>query len=173
MSQQYAQNPYAPAGPSGPAALSQPLYGASFGEAIKRFFKKYATFSGRASRSEYWWYTLFQFIVITVLYIGLTIALATSIDPVTGDLRNISFMIPMALLGIFGLATLVPGLALTVRRLHDGGFPGLLVLVILFPGLGALAIAVLALMPSKPEGARFDADAQPQHAPYPPASPRA
>ncbi|MBD7996906.1 DUF805 domain-containing protein [Arthrobacter sp. Sa2CUA1] len=169
---QYAQNPYVQA-PSGPVPLSQPLYGASFGAAIKRFFQKYATFSGRASRSEYWWYTLFQFIVITVLYIGLMIALTASIDPVTGDLKSTSFMIPMVLLVIFGLATLVPGLALTVRRLHDGGFSGWLVLVALVPGLGALAIAVLALMPSKPEGARFDAGAQQQYAPYPPASPQA
>jgi hypothetical protein len=38
-----------------PPALSQPLYGASIVQAITRFFKKYATFSGRASRSEFWW----------------------------------------------------------------------------------------------------------------------
>lgn len=39
-------------------ALSAPLYGASFPQAVSRFFRKYATFSGRASRSEYWWWVL-------------------------------------------------------------------------------------------------------------------
>jgi uncharacterized membrane protein YhaH (DUF805 family) len=44
-----------------------PHYGISFGGAIARGFKKYATFAGRASRSEYWWWYLFTFIVYLVL----------------------------------------------------------------------------------------------------------
>ena len=39
--------------------LSRPLYGANFGQAVGRFFRKYATFTGRASRSEFWWVRLF------------------------------------------------------------------------------------------------------------------
>jgi len=172
MSQQYAQNPY-PAGQPGTADLSQPLYGASFGEAIKRFFKKYATFSGRASRSEYWWYALFNAVVITILYIWMMVSFAGSLDPVTGELTGTSFMFPYALMGLYSLATLVPNIALLVRRLHDGGFSGLLALLVLVPVLGAIAVLVFALLPSKPEGARFDAGAQQQYAPYPPASPQA
>jgi len=52
----------APAQPS-PTALDMPYYGIGFIDAIKRGFRKYATFSGRASRSEYWWWALFTFIV--------------------------------------------------------------------------------------------------------------
>jgi hypothetical protein len=47
--------------------LDKPLYGATFGQAISRFFKKYATFSGRASRSEYWWWVLASAIISAVL----------------------------------------------------------------------------------------------------------
>jgi uncharacterized membrane protein YhaH (DUF805 family) len=57
---------------------------------------------------------------------------------------------------LFGLATLVPSIAISVRRLHDGNFSGWLYLLILIPILGALAIIVLMLLPSNPAGARFD-----------------
>ena len=167
MSQHSAPNPYAPA-PTGAADLSQPLYGAGIGDAVKRFFKKYATFSGRASRSEYWWWMLVNFAVITVLSTWTGIAAAGSVDTVTGELTGSGFMVPYALLMIWSLATLVPGLALMVRRLHDGGFNGWLILLGLIPGVGGIAILVFSLMPSKPEGARFDAGAQ-QYGAYPQA----
>ena len=51
--------------------LDQPLYGASLPQAVGRFFRKFATFSGRASRSEYWWVYLFIFIVVIVGVIGI------------------------------------------------------------------------------------------------------
>ena len=167
MSQHSAPNPYTPAQP-GTTDLSQPLYGAGIGDAVKRFFKKYATFSGRASRSEYWWWMLVNFIVITALVIWMFAAAVGSVDPVTGDLEGTGFLFPYALIGLWSLATLVPSLALTVRRLHDGGFNGWLILLGLIPGVGGIAILVFSLMPSKPEGARFDAGAQ-QYGAYPQA----
>ena len=57
----------APAQPSLPPPIDMPHHGIGFIDAIKRGFKKYATFSGRASRSEYWWWTLFAVIVYLVL----------------------------------------------------------------------------------------------------------
>src|SRR6185312_8282818 len=76
LMEELVSNDYPGPYPSAPVAvpgnggvpLDQPLYGASFGQAIKRFFTKYATFSGRASRSEYWWVQLFNFIIVAVLY---------------------------------------------------------------------------------------------------------
>ena len=116
----------------GEAPLDQPLYGASFGQAIKRFFKKYATFSGRASRSEFWFFALFNAIVYTVLY-GLAIGfgLAGS-DPATGEM-GAGGTLPTLLIGLYGLAIIIPSIALSVRRLHDGNFSGLLYLLILVP----------------------------------------
>ncbi|MGO1515998.1 MAG: DUF805 domain-containing protein [Arthrobacter sp.] len=141
----------------GEAPLDQPLYGASFGQAIKRFFKKYATFSGRASRSEFWFFALFNAIVYTVFY-GLAIGfgLAGS-DPVTGEM-GAGGAIPSLVIGLYGLAIIIPSIALSVRRLHDGNFSGFLYLLILVPILGGLVVLVLMIMPSVPEGARFDAD---------------
>jgi len=53
-----------------PATLDLPFYGASFGASVRRFFRKYAVFTGRASRSEFWWAMLFQYIVGTIAGLG-------------------------------------------------------------------------------------------------------
>lgn len=67
--------------------------------AVATCFKKYAIFSGTASRSEYWWFSLFTFVVSLILF-------ATRVT---------------ALSSLWSLAVLVPGLAVAVRRLHDTG----------------------------------------------------
>ena len=58
-----------------------------------------------------------------------------------------------------GLAVIVPSLALTVRRLHDVNFSGWMILIGLVPFLGGLALLVFTILPSKPEGQRFDVPA--------------
>jgi hypothetical protein len=61
--------------------MDQPHYGIGFGGAISRGFKKYATFAGRASRSEYWWWTLFTILVGIVLSVpAAVIGVQTSPD---------------------------------------------------------------------------------------------
>ncbi|MFJ4211025.1 DUF805 domain-containing protein [Paenarthrobacter sp. NPDC089675] len=139
---------------AGEPPLWAPYYGAPIGAAIQRFFKKYATFTGRASRSEYWWWTLVAGIVGIVLNILFTSGISVDSDgvPVLGP----TYVVGLILAVIWGLATIVPSIALTVRRLHDGNFSGWLVLLILVPVLGALAVFVLALLPSNPAGQRFD-----------------
>jgi uncharacterized membrane protein YhaH (DUF805 family) len=139
------------------APLSQPLYGATFGQAINRFFKKYATFTGRASLSEYWWVSLALFLVTAVLYgLGIGIGIATGTpDGAGGVTFGAVGVIFFVLLGLFSLAVVVPGIAVTVRRLHDGNFSGAFYLLSLI-GL-SIVVLILTLMPSKPEGARFDA----------------
>lgn len=83
-----------------------------FLEAIKACFSKYATFSGRSRRSEYWWFVLLNFII--------------SLIPIV----NI----------IWGLAVLIPGIAVGVRRLHDTGRSGWFLL------LGIIPVANLILI---------------------------
>ena len=58
--------------------LDWPYYGIGFGAAITRFFKKYATFTGRASRGEYWWYALFSAIITFVLY-GIVLGISAAL----------------------------------------------------------------------------------------------
>lgn len=132
--------------------LNQPLYGASFGQAVQRFFKKYATFSGRASRSEYWWVELFVFLVNLVL----SILLSLGMKDFGGEYEVNGFgwfMIVVA--SLWGLALIVPHLALTMRRLHDANFSGWFILLGLIPG-GAFVIFIFTLIPSNPAGVRYD-----------------
>lgn len=77
-----------------------PAYNVSFGEAFKRFWKNYANFSGRATRSEYWWWFLANFLITS----------AAALIP----FLNI----------VWGLVTLVPSFALAFRRMHDVGRSG-------------------------------------------------
>lgn len=114
--------------PTAAVPLSQPHYGCSFGEAFVRFWKKYATFSGRASRSEFWWW----FLASTV--IGLVLAQFASGDSSLGFLST-----------IWWIATLIPTLALSVRRLHDTNKPGWWIGVY-FGGFVVLGIAMVVIL---------------------------
>jgi uncharacterized membrane protein YhaH (DUF805 family) len=143
---------------AGEPPLWAPYYGATLPVAVRRFFKKYATLSGRASRSEYWWWALVAFLVGLVLNIitsvagapGTTVAANGTAVPGPGAIVGSILMI------LWGLAVIVPSIALLVRRLHDANLSGWLVLVILVPILGALALLVMAILPSNPAGQRFD-----------------
>lgn len=167
---------------AGSARLSTPLYGATPGQAITRFFRKYATFSGRASRSEYWWVALAIFVVSLVPMILIIVGMVSGVthvlaerEPITmGTSEDSSTLIGYSQPGILAdptaaallplgsilillirLATLVPELAIAWRRLHDANLPGPLYFIAFVP-LGGIALLVLLAQPSKPEGARFD-----------------
>jgi uncharacterized membrane protein YhaH (DUF805 family) len=149
-----------------------PHYGISFSGAVARGFKKYATFTGRASRSEYWWWTLFTF--LTYLVLGLVTYVVGTVTSRDGGRTPGLVAVPLIILfAAFFLGILVPTLALTVRRLHDAGYSGLFALLLLIPYLGSLIILIFALLPSSPAGARYDprpANTDPQ-ASYPPQNP--
>lgn len=152
--------------------LTRPLYGASFGEAVKRFFKLYAGFSGRASRSEYWWVALFTFlstlIPVLIMIIGAVVmGVSSNYDSSSYDGYTYNsapsgpgifiFFLGYGLVFLMSLAILVPSIAITWRRLHDINFPGPLFFLMFIPSAGALALFVFSLLPSKTEGRRFDA----------------
>ena len=113
--------------------------------AYKNFFKGYVDFTGRSTRSEYWWIWLGNMILLVPFYSVYFKALANP--------RNEAAL--MALGGIaiiymiFGLALMLPMLALTVRRLRDAGFHWALIFIIFIPMVGALALLVLLAMPTK------------------------
>lgn len=91
----------------------------------------YANFDGRARRSEYWYFVLVQVIISFILQL-LDLVLVAAAD------------LPVAPLGtLFGIAMLVPGLAVAVRRLHDTGRSGWWLLVALIPILGWIYIIYL------------------------------
>ena len=105
----------------------------NFGQAISTCLSKYATFSGRASRPEFWWFFLFQLLV----------SLVTSF---LGDLIN----------GLAALALLVPALAVGARRLHDIGKSGWWQLIALTV-IGILVIIYWAAQPSAEGSNNYDA----------------
>ena len=113
--------------------------------AYKNFFKGYVDFAGRSTRSDYWWVWLGNMILLVPFYSVYFKALANP--------RNEAAL--MALGGIaiiymiFGLALMLPMLALTVRRLRDAGFHWALIFVIFIPMVGALALLALLAMPTK------------------------
>ena len=113
--------------------------------AYKNFFKGYVDFTGRSTRSEYWWIWLTNMILLVPFY--------SAYFKVLANPRNEAAL--MALGGIaiiymiFGLALILPMLALTVRRLRDAGFHWALIFIIFIPMVGSLALLVLLAMPTK------------------------
>ena len=101
-------------------------------------FKQYATFSGRAQRSEFWFFILFYMIGFSVL---------TVIDTFIGT-YNVEAGIG-ALGGIFVLVHFLPALAVSVRRLHDIGKSGWWYLLNLIPLIGPIVIIIFAVLDSK------------------------
>lgn len=107
----------------------------TFGQAVQRaLVANYCNFNGRSSRSEYWWYTLFAFILNFVV----TLLLHSS----PNALNVVS--------SIIGLALLLPGLGLSVRRLHDIGRSGWWVLINLVPIVGWIIFIVWMCQASQP-----------------------
>ncbi|WHO76168.1 DUF805 domain-containing protein [Rhizobium sp. BT03] len=92
-----------------------------FTEAVRTVLKqKYATFSGRAPRSEYWWFMLFCVLALFPLAIvAFVLAYATSGGGVPSP---VSYTVVIWML--FGLAILLPGISLQVRRFHDRNISG-------------------------------------------------
>ena len=113
--------------------------------AYKNFFKGYVDFTGRSTRSEYWWIWLGNMILLVPFYSVYFKALANP--------RNEAALVALGGIAIiymiFGLALMLPMLALTVRRLHDAGFHWALIFIIFIPMVGPLVLLVLLAMPTK------------------------
>ncbi|MBV0913028.1 DUF805 domain-containing protein [Anianabacter salinae] len=124
----------------------------SFTNAVRTCFAKYFAFSGRARRSEYWWFVLFVFlgsaaagILDGVLFGSADVAVGQLDDGTYGAAAGSSG--PVSLL--FGLGTLVPSISAGWRRMHDSGRSGLYLLypLIVIIGLGTFASLIGALDP--------------------------
>jgi uncharacterized membrane protein YhaH (DUF805 family) len=105
--------------------------------------KKYAVFSGRAGRSEYWWFTLTNTIVIFLLEIAMGLN-----QPGRGGTASGAYVAFLALFCIYVFGVLLPSLAVTVRRLHDTGKTGWIVLLNLIPLIGGLIVLVFMIQDS-------------------------
>jgi uncharacterized membrane protein YhaH (DUF805 family) len=108
-----------------------PILGIGFVEAVRRGLMQFANFQGRASRSEFWWFALFNFVVALFL----------------GWIPIIGFIIVIALL--------IPSVAVGVRRLHDTDRVGWWYLLCFVPLIGAIVLIIFFVQKSQPGQNRF------------------
>lgn len=117
--------------------------------------RKYADFQGRARRSEYWLWVLFIVVVTTVLNM-LGGAMGAAIDP-TNPMG--AYSSPAGIVSLlFSLATLVPSIAVAVRRLHDTNRSGWWFLLVLIPFAGWLVLLVFYVLPGTVGANKFGED---------------
>ncbi len=103
-----------------------------------KVLRQYADFGSRAGRTEFWMFILFNIIFSLI---------ANALDYVFGTVYVFA--------GIYGLAMLIPGLAVSVRRLHDVNKSGWMILVSLIPFIGIIWLLVLMIMEGTPGENRF------------------
>ncbi len=102
--------------------------------------KKYVDFSGRARRKEYWFFFLFNIIIMIVL---------TAIDAMLG----------LGFLGlIYALAVILPAISVTIRRLHDTDRVGWWILIGLVPVVGGIILLVFMVLPGTSGDNQFGPD---------------
>ena len=106
---------------------------------------KYAMFQGRANRSEFWLFALVN-VAISIVYQILVSVLAGS---------TAATLIVSIIFGVIALAILVPGLALSVRRMHDIGKGGGWIFINLVPFIGGIWFLVLCIKEGEPAANRF------------------
>lgn len=124
-----------------------PLPGAGFGESARRFFSRSTTFSGRASRAEFW---NAAFLQVAVVWGGV---LAMRALDAAGESAGAAVAAGLVLL--WALVTIMPTLALNARRLHDVNLSGWWQLLALAP-YGWVLLLVVGVLPPRARGERFD-----------------
>lgn len=103
--------------------------------------RNYLGFSGRATRKEFWMFTLWNSIIMLVIAVAENLLANTA-----------SGSILMVVLWIYVIAVFFPSLGVALRRLHDAGFSGWWILIDLVPFIGAIVLIVMFAQPSKNGG---------------------
>ena len=120
-----------------------------FGEAVNSFWSNYSKFKGRSRRSEYWWIQLF--LVLTNLAVA-----AIDLALMEGDVDRFIANGGGGIVGlIWILVTIVPALAVLVRRLHDTGKSGWWALIGFVPLIGGIVLLVFTVLDSDAGGTKF------------------
>ncbi|MDR2129169.1 MAG: DUF805 domain-containing protein [Burkholderiaceae bacterium] len=103
---------------------------------INIFTSHYVDFEGRASRSEYWFFVLFANLAFLIIFI---------VDLLLFKIVGLPFVLTL----LFILASILPGFAVSVRRLHDIGQSGWMLLINLIPFIGGIIFLVLTVLDSE------------------------
>ena len=126
--------------------------------ALKAAFQNYATFSGRATRGDYWWYVLAYVIVTIFLSVVDSVLFGSGSADVSAE-GGLAMSYSSGILGsLWMLANLIPSIAVAARRLHDTGRSGWWQLLVLIPVLGWIALIYFAVQKGTAGENRFGAD---------------
>ncbi|AYQ36859.1 membrane protein [Burkholderia aenigmatica] len=120
----------------------------NFSEAVRSVLNKYATFEGRARRAEYWYFVLLSFIL----------SIAAQVIGVAGRHAGLITLLLLGVLSLVSLALIIPGIAVSVRRLHDTGRSGWFLLIALIPIVGSILLLVWTCSRGTEGPNRFGAD---------------
>ena len=121
-----------------------------FVEAVRTCLAKYATFSGRASRSEFWWFALFHALVLVA------IAVIAAVSAMS-DVQRVAQAVGVAGAVVY-IALILPMLAATIRRLHDRNRSGWSYFWVLVPFVGGLIVLIWCLQRGVEGDNRFGPD---------------
>lgn len=122
----------------------------TFGEAVNTCLKqKYATFQGRAARSEYWWFTLFSILVQIAAQI---------VFGVLASMGDAMALIGLVVMVVVILGLIAPGISVLVRRLHDTGRSGWWFWIALVPLVGGIVLLVFLVSKGTEGDNQFGAD---------------
>jgi len=140
--------------------LEQPWYGISFSSAITRAFKKYATFKGRASGSEFWWFWLFNTLVNGALgflvgLMGMDTRYNIYERATTSSLNEFGYFLTALMIG-YTLAIIIPNISVGVRRLHDTRKSGVWYCVLLIPVIGEIWLILMMAGETYPGPTQWD-----------------
>lgn len=117
-------------------------------EAYKKFWKGYVDFSGRSTRSDFWFAILANFLIFMLLAVLFAILATISEGRTDGPLYTVGLLI-VAIGGLYFIAILLPMIAIQVRRLRDAGYHWALIFLRLLYGIGSTILLILLCQPTK------------------------
>lgn len=132
-----------------------------FKTAVLTCFRKYAIFTGRAARPEFWWFMLFGFLGNVILGTLDRTIFGGAMYPIPGLWMHgmHGYQGPQLFGGLFALGMLLPSLAVGARRLHDTGRSGWWQLLLFIPLIGALVLLFWTVQPGDKRGNQYGAPA--------------
>jgi uncharacterized membrane protein YhaH (DUF805 family) len=126
-----------------------------FGEAIQSGFKNYVTWRGRATRSEFWWWMLFVYLVQIPFSIIYSISVQNLVNEGTFEI-GMFFNWAYYLMLVVSLVLVLPSISVLIRRLHDTDRSGGWYWILLIPVVGTIVLLVFTLSASTPSPNRFE-----------------
>ena len=115
-------------------------------EAYKKFWKGYDDFTGRSTSSDYWFAYSAHVLIFFASYLLLAVFQRMAVDELSLLTNEVIFLL---IFFAYGIATVLPGIAITVRRLRDAGYNWPYIFIPLIPFVGIFIFIVLLCKPTK------------------------